>query len=220
MIRFVVFIVAFLCSSLLLAQDSLKVLYLVDGTRVKCKIIEYDPANQIKIMRTDSLIFIYPTKNIKKIENYYADVDGENTVNPNVFKYYYAEAGISFIHPGGINLALGGWIDKFGVRACGGYIPGYTSGFQIDLAYAFKQNRFTRQSFNIVCAYMLVKDEEDDSTSPNNYNYKKSFGIGPAYNLNYYGLHLEAGILYGTSNFNAHYFAFFQFGYLFNFNDF
>jgi hypothetical protein len=179
-----------------LAQQEVDVVYLKNGSKILGTIIEQVPNKQLKIRMRDGSEFVYTFDEIEIIRK----------ETPALFEttgtfLEYTELGVAIGTPAVLNIELGYWMDEVGVRLSGGIFPG--AGIQANLGFKLAEN--AKRSH--VIAAVFGASEID--------HYEWTYA-GVAYELNYHGIFLQAGLTAGRGDYSSPQIIF-QLGYVYRF---
>ncbi len=186
------------------AEQTTQILYLKNGSVIKCNVIEFDPAKQIKIKTSDGSVYVYEANQIDKLSS---DINAEQQTNNNSSnnRTSYTEFGAYILTPGGFNIGIGQWNNDIGLRFSIGS-TGTIVGGEVEFGWVLYDQIKTRQSINIALAGLSTFEGSD-----------AFFGVGPVYNLNTHGFHLETGLLVGNTTFESPVQLWLQIGYMYCF---
>ncbi len=186
------------------AEQTNQILYLKNGSVIKCNVVEFDPSKQIKIKTSDGSVYVYEASQIDKLISEHNPQQLPD-INTSTIKNSYSEFGAYILTPAGFNLGFGHWNNDFGFRFSAG-TTGTIVGGEVEFGWVLYDQIKTRQSINIAIAGLSAFEGSDSF-----------FGVGPVYNLNTHGFHLETGLLVGNTTFESPVQLWLQLGYMYCF---
>lgn len=130
----IVFLFLVFNSHTIFAKKLIEEVYLKDGSKIICDIIEYAPNNYIKLRTKDGSEFVYQYDQIEKI------VKNDVAITKNqLLDMDYWEVGANLGIPSLLNLSIGRWFGPVGIRASGNVLKEYL-GVQFNMSLKIAQN--------------------------------------------------------------------------------
>lgn len=180
------------------AKEPFDAVYLKDGSKIVGTIIEQVPNKSIKIRTRGGNEHVYTFDQIERITKEFFE-----EIPKDLMKESYTELGVNLGTPAGLNLALGNWFGRFGVRASGMVYGRKLNGIQGNLGFKLSDN--INRSDVLAAIFGSLNIEKD------NWSY---FGL--VYELNLSGFFFHAGLTAGSGSFSTPQLAV-QLGYMHRF---
>lgn len=192
------------------AQERIDVVHLKDSSRVYGRITKQVPNESVTIKTRSGLVEVYSMDRIEKTESM--------EVEPSIRDYRkssYTELGINLGTPAGVNLALGYWFGEFGLRASG-MVLGSIQGFQGNAGIKLSDNANRSHVLALIFGQSRLEEKKVYLFGPDEVVYRTWSYFGLAYELNWHGFFVEAGLTAGSGDFSSPQVAA-QIGYMYRF---
>ncbi|MCB2205246.1 hypothetical protein KQI65_10895 [bacterium] len=215
------------------AQQTIDVLHLKNGSRIRGQLIEMIPNDHATIRTQDGSEHVYKFDEIASIQKELAgeptpmfDGAGEfewDRENMDIMDMPYSELGINIGTPGGLNLAYGHWFGGIGLRLSGMIYGPSLSGLQLNLG--FKLSDTYRMSHVLALVGGVSHFELEEETYYSSYSlithrtrvYDWTY-LGGIWEMNWWGFFLQTGLAVGSGDFSNPQLML-QIGYMYRFLD-
>ena len=182
----------------LCAADQYDVVNLKNGSKIIGTIIEQIPNQSLRIRTRDGSEFVYTFDQIASITKEGLDFGPRDIRNESYF-----ELGANLGTPAGLNFTLGNWFGPLGLHISGMSYGDRISGIQANFGFKLSDNTNRSHSIAFICGH--------SNADINTWSY-----YGAAYDLNWGGFFLEAGLTAGSGSYTNPQLAL-QIGYTYRF---